>query len=196
MHRRFLKELLHRFGARDAAAAAIARRFLEFVDARPDCLCRSCAPGHITASAWIVSADGSQCLLTRHKKLQRWLQLGGHVDGEAHVQLAALREAREESGLLHFELLAPRGVLEPLDLDVHPIPARAAEPAHLHWDVRFLLRARPGQTLSISGESDDLRWIPAAALADFTDEASVLRLQRTAAGWLAAGVEAVSGPPG
>jgi 8-oxo-dGTP pyrophosphatase MutT (NUDIX family) len=159
----------------------LAQRFREFIAAQPDCLLRSCVPGHITASAWIEAADGNACLLTHHKKLGRWLQLGGHVDGEARVERAALREAEEESGMQQFTLVRWRPELVPLDLDVHPIPARRDEPAHLHWDVRFLLRAAPGQQLVPSAESNDLRWFDAATLAAVTDEASVLRLAQKAA---------------
>jgi 8-oxo-dGTP pyrophosphatase MutT (NUDIX family) len=193
VHRRELTGLLERYAAAWPGERELVRRFLDFVRSRPDCLQRSCAPGHITASAWIVSADGARCLLTRHRKLGRWLQLGGHVDGEPRVERAALREAREESGMERFELLAPPGGLLPLDLDVHPIPARAAEPAHLHWDVRFLLRAGPGQELRPSDESLELSWLAAGELERYTTEASVLRLQQKAAArlrdWIAAAAD-------
>jgi len=196
VHRRALIALLQRYTQAPGADDALARRFLAFCDAHADCLLRSCAPGHITASAWILSPDGRQCLLTHHRKLDRWLQLGGHVDGEQHVERAALREAREESGMAHFELLAPDADVLPLDLDVHPIPARKGEPEHLHWDVRFLLRARPGQSLVVSSESNDLRWVDAGAMTRLCDEDSVLRLQRRAQQWLAAGVVDVTPPDG
>lgn len=191
MHRKSLLELLARYARRDAAAQTQAARFASFVSEHDDCLLRSCVPGHITASAWILSPDGTQCLLTHHRKLQRWLQLGGHVDGESEVQRAALREAREESGMQHLELLVPGRHLEPLDLDVHTIPARKQDPQHEHWDVRFLLRALPGQELVISEESNDLQWIPVSRLTEFTAEESVVRLQRTAQAWLAQGVSAI-----
>jgi len=183
MHRRALHELLARYAEAWPAEAARADRFAAFVAAHSDCLLRSCLVGHITASAWIVSADGGQALLTHHKKLGRWLQLGGHVDGEPHIERAALREAREESGMTDFafEPWGAGGELVPLDLDVHPIPARGSEPRHEHWDVRFLLRAGPGQSLAVSDESHDLRWFRPAELAAVTDEESVLRLQRKAA---------------
>lgn len=171
--------------ARHPEEAALVARFRAFVLGHPDCLWRTCLVGHVTASAWIVRPDGRQALLTHHRKLGRWLQLGGHVDGEPHVEQAALREAVEESGMAHFELLGQATGLVPLDLDVHPIPARAAEPAHDHWDVRFLLRAAPGQELVVSDESHDLRWFDAAALRAVTDEESVLRLARKAERWLA-----------
>ncbi len=181
MHRRPLIDLLLRYGSIDRDCAAIAQRFLEFVRRHDDCLLRSCVPGHITASAWILAADHRQCLLTHHRKLDRWLQLGGHVDGESHVARSARREAQEESGMHDFDLLAPGGSLL----------ARGSEGEHLHWDVRFLLRAHPGQPLVISSESKALRWIDVAALPTLTNEPSVLRLPRTAEKWLAHGVAVV-----
>lgn len=180
-----LAALLRRYAAQWPAEAPLAQRFLAFAAAHPDCLWRSCLVGHITASAWIVAADGRRALLTHHRKLDRWLQLGGHVDGEAEIERAALREASEESGMAQFELVRrPDGELVPLDLDVHPIPARGAEPAHQHWDVRFLLRAAPGQDLVVSDESHALRWFDGAGLRLVTDEDSVLRLHRKAEAWL------------
>ena len=95
-----------------------------------DCFDRTCRPGHITAAAWILSADRRRSLLTHHRKLDRWLQLGGHADGQWHVEEVALREAREESGLTRFDIVPIDGVLMPFDVDVHEIPARydAARP--------------------------------------------------------------------
>ena len=181
MHRDPLRLLLERYVAAWPAEHELRDRFLAFVDEHEDCLLRSCAPGHVTASAWILSPDRTAALLTHHKKLGKWLQLGGHVDGEASVERACLREAQEESGMQRFEWAAwgDRG-LTPLDLDVHTIPGRPGEPQHLHWDVRFLLVAEAGQTLSISEESNRLEWAPVARLQEFTDEESVLRLQRKA----------------
>lgn len=184
--------LLQRYAARSDTAAAMAGRFASFAQQHEDCLLRSCIPGHITASAWILSHDHASCLLTHHRKLERWLQLGGHVDGESQVQLAALREAREESGMDGFEFLFPSAELEPLDLDVHTIPANDTEPEHQHWDVRFLLRALPDQSLQVSEESHALRWVPRNELSQLTEEVSVLRLDEKAGEWLAAGPKTVA----
>lgn len=184
MHRRHLNELLLRYRQQFPAEHELVARFQAFVAAHTDCLLRTCVPGHVTASAWIVSADGNAALLTHHRKLGRWLQLGGHVDGEPAVERAALREAQEESGMAAFTFVpCADGSLVPLDLDVHPIPARKQEPEHLHWDVRFLLRAEPGQALVVSDESNDLRWWPLDRLDSATREESVLRLARKAAAW-------------
>lgn len=178
MHRNPLNALLRRYAAAWPAETAQVDRFLAFVQQHPDCLLRSCAPGHITASAWILDADGERALLTHHKKLDRWLQLGGHVDGEPAVERSALREAQEESGMQRFRLQRWTDELVPLDLDVHRIPARRDEPAHDHWDVRFWLQAEPGQELVLSAESNDLRWFTPGELSTATGEESVLRLAR------------------
>lgn len=183
MHRQPLIALLQRYARSHPDDGALAERFLAFVGQHPDCLSRTLQIGHITASAWILSADGSRCLLTHHRKLGRWLQLGGHVDGEGHVERAALREAEEESGMTGFTLLPIGQPVLPLDLDVHRIPARGDEPAHDHWDVRFLLLAPERQRLSLSSESIDLRWFGSDELAAVTDEQSVLRLDRKARQW-------------
>lgn len=178
MDRAPLIDMLRRHAEAWPAERELAERFLAFARAHDDCLLRTCRPGHITASAWIVDAEAERALLTHHRKLGRWLQLGGHVDGEARVERAALREAVEESGMARFSFVRWSDELVPLDLDVHAIPARGAEPEHLHWDVRFWLRAEPGQRLSISEESNDLRWFTPAELAAATSEESVLRMMR------------------
>jgi len=188
MRRRPLLELLDRYSAQHPSEGAMVSRIRSLVEAHEDCFERGCLPGHVTASAWVVSPDGEHCLLTHHRKLGRWLQLGGHADGDADVGRVALREVREESGMSDFDWVPTSegpGTL-PLDVDVHMIPARGDEPAHEHHDIRFLLRARPGQALQISDESNDLRWIEIDRLASFSDEESVLRLARKARPWLVA----------
>jgi 8-oxo-dGTP pyrophosphatase MutT (NUDIX family) len=180
MHRAHLNTLLSRYLATFPAEHELADRFAAFARAHDDCLQRTCAPGHITASAWIEDAVGERCLLTHHRKLGRWLQLGGHVDGEPCLERAALREAQEESGMAAFIFVHWTQDLVPLDLDVHTIPARRSEPEHEHWDVRFWLRAEAGQELVLSAESNDLRWFAPDELAAATSEESVLRLHRKA----------------
>lgn len=187
MPRRALLELLDRYAALHAEDRVTVGRIRALVEAHDDCFERSCLPGHVTASAWVLSPDGRHCLLTHHRKLGRWLQLGGHADGDGDVRRVALREVREESGMADFEWIpAPDGVeAAPLDVDVHHIPARGDEPAHDHHDIRFLLRARAGQALRISDESNELRWIEVDRLERYTTEVSVLRLARKARAWLA-----------
>jgi len=179
MHRRALNRLLARYRERWPDEAGVVARFERFVAAHDDCLLRTCLVGHITASAWLLAPSGEAALLTHHRKLGRWLQLGGHVDGETEIERAALREAVEESGMTRLQLVPWSGSeLVPLDLDVHPIPARADEPAHEHWDVRFLLRAGADQELVVSDESNQLGWFEPDELSRVTSEESVLRLAR------------------
>ncbi len=182
MHRRPLLDLLAAHRARvpedDERAGQIAR----FVHAHTDCFERTCRPGHITASAWVVSADHRRVLLTHHRKLDRWLQVGGHADGDADVLAVAIRETQEESGLRDLTVVGDG----PLDLDVHAIPARGDEPEHLHHDVRWLLIAAPDQALELSDESHALRWFEHGELDAILDEESLRRMARRARALLAA----------
>ncbi|MBI5451011.1 MAG: NUDIX hydrolase [Gammaproteobacteria bacterium] len=145
---------------------------IDFVSRHEHCCRRSLAVGHITASSWIIDQDASHALLTHHRKLDRWLQLGGHVEDDSDVLAAALREAREESGLATLHAVDD-GIF---DIDVHPIPARRDEPAHHHYDVRFLLQADRGAQLTISDESHDLRWFSLAELCALPGDESIRRM--------------------
>ena len=152
-HRKLLCEELQRYLHSHPERAEVAQQILDFVVQTPDCFCRSHVAGHITGSAWLLSPDGSQALLTLHRKLGRWLQPGGHADGCSDTLSTALREATEESGMSGIVPL----LREIYDVDIHRIPARAQEPAHLHYDIRYLLRA-PHTQFCVSHESDDLAW--------------------------------------
>lgn len=127
--------------------------FANFVSRHPDCCERTLAEGHLTGSAWLVSADGQRVLLTHHRKLDRWLQLGGHAEGDPDLAAVALREAQEESGI---DALSIEG--DVFDLDRHLIPARGDDPAHWHYDVRFVVRAFGDESFTVSDESHDLAW--------------------------------------
>ncbi len=133
---------------------------------------RTLPPGHVTASAWIVDPGRSQAVLLHHRKLERWLQLGGHVDGDPDVRRAALREAREESGLRTLRFI----VDVVYDIDVHRFPARGAEPEHLHFDLRFALEADPREPLRGNVESNAVRWIALSDLETYAIDDSVRRL--------------------
>lgn len=112
-------------------------------------------PGHFTASCYIVDGE-SRLLLHHHRRLGRWLQMGGHVEGDEGPSAAALREGFEESGLGDLRL-APRAIL---DLDVHRIPAGKGEPDHDHFDVRYLARTSQPEAVTIDiGESNELAWV-------------------------------------
>jgi 8-oxo-dGTP pyrophosphatase MutT (NUDIX family) len=158
----------------DAREAAMRDRLIAFVTANADAFERTLAAGHVTASAWIVDPARTRALLAHHRKLDKWLQLGGHADGDPDVRGAALREAREESGLTSLRFAAD-GIY---DLDVHAIPERPGEPAHEHYDVRFALEADPAEPLVTSAESHALAWIALGDLAAYGADESVLRLAR------------------
>ncbi len=187
MHRQPLLKMLQLYASHYLDEATVVRRITSLVNRSSDCFERTCRPGHITGSAWVLSHDRTQCLLVHHRKLNRWLQPGGHADGQTDIEAVALREAQEESGLQHLDFQLNDGVLVPLDIDVHIIPARLEaatktilEDAHEHHDIRFLLLAADGQELVLSEESHDLRWFSREELLNITDEESVLRMQRKA----------------
>lgn len=164
----------HEARAESGGEAAMLATYGPFIAAHLDCLVRTCLEGHLTASAWIVDAARERTLLTHHRKLDRWLQLGGHVDGEADLAAAALREAREESGLTRLRLVSP----EIFDVDRHRIPARGAEPEHWHYDVRFLIEADPAELLAVSHESKDLAWVRLTEVARLNPDESLARMVR------------------
>jgi 8-oxo-dGTP pyrophosphatase MutT (NUDIX family) len=158
--RRPLLESLRTLVPADAAEARDRDRIVEFVLRHPDPFDRSLREGHLTGSAIVVSADGTHTLLLHHRKLNRWLQPGGHGDaGERTGEEVALREAREETGIEGMELHA--GGPRPLDVDVHDIPPHGDDPAHQHLDLRYLVTAPPGAALAPQREElHALRWMP------------------------------------
>ncbi|GAA3501133.1 NUDIX hydrolase [Streptomyces prasinosporus] len=147
---------------------ALRQSYLDHLAAHPDGVWKACHAGHVTASALVVDPARGRVLLTLHRKLRMWLQMGGHCEpGDASLAAAALREATEESGIAGLTLLAGG----PVRLDRHPIPP----PCHCHFDVQYAALAAPDAAHAISDESLDLRWFPYDEVADVAD-ASVLRL--------------------
>ncbi len=174
MHRRELLLKLKAFPTETLRDEECRNRFIEFVTDNRNCFDRTNSVGHVTGSAWITNIDRSRFLLTFHKKLGMWLQLGGHADGCPQIERVALREAREESGIDSIRLLSNRI----FDLDVHPIPAHSGTPRHYHYDVRFLCEADDRLPLVVSRESHDVRWLTAEEIRSLTNEDSVLRMLR------------------
>lgn len=151
--------VLHDWAAPDHAQSSLREAYLGFLAARADATWRSCEPGHITASAVVLSADRRQVLLTLHPRVGRWVQLGGHCEpGDPTIAAAALREATEESGIAGL-VIDP----EPVHLEVHPITCSLGV-ATRHFDIRFRVLAPPGAVPAISAESVDLRFFPVNGL--------------------------------
>ncbi|MEU9375184.1 NUDIX hydrolase [Streptomyces sp. NPDC048255] len=147
--------------------------YLDHLAAHPDGVYKPCQAGHITGSALVIDPERERVLLTLHKKLGMWLQMGGHCEpGDATLAGAALREAVEESGIASGLTLLPGG---PVRLDRHPIPA----PCNWHLDVQYAVLAPAGAVAEISEESLDLRWFPYDEVAAVAD-ASVVRLVEAA----------------
>jgi 8-oxo-dGTP pyrophosphatase MutT (NUDIX family) len=153
--------------------AQFKSRFLELLE-HPDAFQRTHLPGHITGSAFIVSEDLTQTLLVHHAKLNRWLQPGGHADGDTDVTRVAMREANEETGLLHLKLVSG----DIFDIDIHPIPTRKDFPSHDHYDVRYLVQGSTQEKIIVSEESYDVKWVPLSDLEKYSEEKSVLRMRK------------------
>ncbi len=139
----------------------------------PKCFHRDHLPGHITGSAWIANSYFTKVLLVRHAKLDKWLQPGGHADGDENVMDVVLKELKEETGLIRATL--NRDSI--FDIDIHTIPARDNFPEHFHYDVRFLFAADEADTVSINHESHDIQWVNLSILEKYSKEKSILRMK-------------------
>jgi 8-oxo-dGTP pyrophosphatase MutT (NUDIX family) len=164
---------LETLGNLDRQQSAVRDEMLEFAGAHPDALHRTCVEGHFTGSALVVEEQTGRILVLFHTKLRKWLQPGGHTDGEATMAITALREATEETGLdgLRVHPIA-------IDLDIHEVRP-PAEPPHLHLDIRHLVLAPHGSVPVGNHESESLRWVTPEELAVLGVDESVLRLVRS-----------------
>ncbi len=152
-----LLDELRRYRAADALEWRHHRAIVELLTHTADPFSRTTfAPGHITASCFIIDPESKRLLLHHHRRLDRWLQMGGHVEGDEAPLQTAFREGAEESGLKDLELVVP----DVLDVDVHFIPAGKGEPDHSHFDVRYLARTAEPTAITIDrSESHDLAWV-------------------------------------
>ncbi|WP_291734650.1 NUDIX hydrolase [Leisingera sp. F5] len=148
------------------------RRLRVFCESEPQAFGRNPETGHVTGSAFVMSPDRTSVLLTHHRKLDRWLQLGGHCDGIADVPFVALKEAYEESGLSRIKPLSG----QVFDVDIHEIRQTAKDRARLHYDVRYLFQAEAWE-IAVSGESYALAWVPLDRLEEVTESPGVLVLR-------------------
>ena len=169
-----LTQLLKRYRTDFHDELSFVTRFIELLQS-PRSFHRDHLPGHITASAWIVDENKTHALLIHHAKLNRWLQPGGHADGDEDILNVATQEVSEETGLSDLTLLVS-GIF---DLDIHPIPARKDFPEHLHYDIRLAFIASQNEKLKISDESHDLKWVKLTEVPEITQQnSSILRMIR------------------
>lgn len=146
---------------------------IKFIQAHDDCFTRELLIGHITASAWVVNEDFTKTLLIHHKKLDKWLHPGGHCDGDTDTLAVAKREVWEETGI---ENLKVEDTI--FDLDIHLIPQHKLVPAHLHYDVRYLIICDENETLIRNqDEINELKWVPISEVLTYNNEISFKRLQ-------------------
>lgn len=171
MDRGLLRGMLQSYKTAFTEEQIFIAPFLELLDHK-DCFERTHLPGHITGSAWIINREKTKTLLVHHAKLNKWVQPGGHADGDENVMRVALREVEEETGLSHL-----KPATDIFDVDIHIIPERKEFPTHFHYDIRFMVTGDDREPLVVSEESHDVRWINLSDLEEFNAERSVLRMR-------------------
>lgn len=172
MERNQLVEALLHYQSSYQEEAPFRTEFLTLLT-QENCYERTHLPGHLTGSAWIINSTRSHVLLVHHARLNKWMQPGGHADGDENILRVALKEAEEETGLKNLKVLS----LAPFDIDIHTIPNRPDFPEHLHFDVRFLLEGDIKEQIVVSHESHDVKWIPLKDLEKYTQSRSVIRMK-------------------
>ena len=171
-----LLKLLDNYLQRFPDEANTVKRYQDFVTVNANCFERCLEAGHVTGSALVMDSGRERVLLTHHRKLNKWLQPGGHADGDADIMAVAMRETLEETGLSAIKCMT----FELLDVDIHFIPGHKNEPEHFHYDCRFLLGSDGSDIFAVSEESYDLAWVPMNRITDYTTEVSVLRMIKKA----------------
>lgn len=173
MKKEELIKLLQEYDPSNLQEKDSKEKILHFVYNDENFADRGNTKGHITGAAWIVSKDRKKVLLTHHLKLNMWLQIGGHVEGDEYILETALREAQEESGLTTLKCLSGKI----FDVDVHLFPKRGEVEAHYHYDIRFLFEADESEELRRQkSESKAMKWIPLGEVSDYAKEGTILRM--------------------
>lgn len=171
MHREKLLKLLENYKPTQQEFEH-KKNIIEFINKYPNCFERSLEIGHITASAWLLNKDCSKALLMHHNKLDMWVQLGGHCDGNPDALEVALKEAQEESGIDNIVAVSDKI----FDVDIHLVPDYKNIKSHYHYDIRFLLKVDGDQDFKKNSESKELRWITKDINLLPTQEPTIIRL--------------------
>lgn len=172
-YQRILEEI-QKYNPENQQEKDYQKEIIDYLTANRNHYLRKNPEGHLTASAWIINFNQNKVLLHHHQSLDKWIQLGGHLEKEELLKEAALREAREESGLSSLLFVKP----EIFDLDVHLIPAAENKAKHFHYDIRYLFKADSSEELEKSRESLSLSWIDLEQVNNFLSEESILRMVR------------------
>lgn len=167
-------EELKKYEAQNKSEKKSKKKIISFILNNQENTGRENKEGHLTASAWIVNNERNKVLLHKHLAINKWIQLGGHVEEAETIKEAALREASEESGLNSLSLLNENV----FDIDHHLIPAHKNQAEHIHYDIRYLLEAEDKEELEKSSESKNLKWLELSEIEEYVSEESVLRMLR------------------
>lgn len=176
MHRQQLLELLACYRSPFMEESAMVARTRRFIEQHVNCFDRQLMPGHVSGSAWVVNPARSHVLMMHHRKLDLWLQPGGHADNDPDIVRVVLKECAEESGI---DIANIRLVSESIfDVDVHTVHASAHDPRHEHFDIRFLVEIDDRLPVPGNDESHEIGWIALAEVAHFNNARSIYRLVR------------------
>lgn len=176
MHRENLLQLLDRYKTPFLEEAAMVSRTQRFIMANENCFDRSLAAGHVTGSSWVVNPSRTHALMLHHRKLNLWLQPGGHADGDTDIHNVVIKETSEESGIAigDIKLLSS----EIFDIDIHTIYANQYDPRHEHYDIRFLLEIDDNQVIPGNDESHQIGWVALDRIPQFNNFRSLYRMTR------------------
>jgi hypothetical protein len=150
-----------------------ADKCIKFVVDDPNCFERSNLDRHFTGSSLIVDDATRKTLLVHHKKYNKWVQAGGHCDGIKDPFFTAWEEAFQETGIKDIRPINPWVIA---DINVEIVPAYGNVAKHWHYDIRYVFSANSRDKLIVSDESNDVMWVDAHKLRDFTEEKALIRL--------------------